>query len=145
AFDLAQRALQIEAGIARLLRRDRTAGTQQAAAEHVVAGAVDGFDAEELVALVAEGRELPLLAVPAHHDAVVAGGEAHHLHLVRSLVAPEPRYAVIHLILAGEPRRHAAPVIGSILHRLQPERSAETMAGIERAIADRGDIRIGCQ
>src|SRR5262245_39067723 len=108
---LGQRALQIEAWIARLLRRDRAAGAEQAAAEHMIAGAVDGFDAGETTRLVAEGRELALLAIPPHHDAIVAGGQTCHLQLVRALVTPEPGQPVIGLVLAGQPRRDAAPVI----------------------------------
>src|SRR5262245_58262320 len=82
-YELTQRAFEIEAGVARLLRRDRAACAEQAAAKHVIAGAVNGFDAEQLFALVAERRELPLLAIPPHHHAVVAGSEPHHLQLVR--------------------------------------------------------------
>src|SRR2546429_8481441 len=96
--ELGQRALQVEAWIARLLRRDRAACAEQAAAKHVIAGAVDGFDAGETTRLVAEGRELALSAVAAHHDAVVAGGETCHLQLVRALVTPEPRQPVIDLV-----------------------------------------------
>src|SRR5690348_1669960 len=116
---LTQRALQIESGIAGLRRGDRAARTQQAAAERVIAGPVDGFDAEKFFTLVAEGRKLPLLAVAAHHDVVVARGETRHLQLVRPLVAPEPGQAVIHLVLAGKPRRDTARVIGGVLHGLQ--------------------------
>ena len=57
--DLSQRALQVEARIGRLLRRDRPVGSQQAPAEHVVAGAVDGFDPDELPGLITEGGERP--------------------------------------------------------------------------------------
>ena len=59
---LRQGTLQIEAGIGRLLRRDRTVG-KKAASEHVIAGAVDGFDADELPGLVAKGGERALPAI----------------------------------------------------------------------------------
>ncbi len=90
---------------------------------------------------VAERGERALLAVAAHHDAVISGGQAHHLQLVGALVAPEPRHAVIDLVLAGQPRRNAARVVGGVLHGLQPQRAAEAVAGIERAVADRGNVR----
>ena len=50
AVRLSQRALQIEAGIGRLLRRDRAVG-KDAAPEHMIAGAIDEFDADSRPAL----------------------------------------------------------------------------------------------
>src|SRR5882757_4253710 len=129
----AQRTLQIKTRVPRLLRRDRTTGPKQPAAKHVIAGPVDRLDAEQPVAPVAERRERRLRAVAAHHDSVIAGGEAGHLQLVGALVAPEPRQTVIDLGLAGQPRRHAARMVGGVLHRFQPQRTAKPLAGVERA------------
>src|SRR6476620_9939815 len=81
-----QRALEIKTRIGRLLRRDRAIGGQQPSSEHVVAGAVDGFDADEFFSLVAERRERSLGAIAAHNDAVIAGGEPRDLQLVGSLI-----------------------------------------------------------
>ncbi len=47
-IDLSQRALQIETGIHRLLRRDRTVRNQHAASEHMIAGAIDQLDADQM-------------------------------------------------------------------------------------------------
>src|SRR5579883_2072603 len=112
---LRQRLLQIEARVGRLLRRDRAAHAEQAAAEHVVAGAVDGFDAEQRLALVAEDRECPLGGITAQHDAIIAGGKAGDLQLVVALVAPEPGLAIVGLVVAREPSRHAARLVGGVL------------------------------
>src|ERR1700742_1319861 len=106
----------------------------------MIAGAVHGFDADEVAVAVAEGRELPLLAIAAYHDAIIAGGQARHLQFVRSLVAPEPRQPVIGLGMPREPRGDAAGMVGGFLHRFQPQRAAEPLALVERAIADRRDV-----
>src|SRR5206468_11938450 len=58
-----ERALQIEAAVSRLLGRDRAVRGKQAPAEHVVAGAVDRLDADELPGFVAERRERPLRTI----------------------------------------------------------------------------------
>src|SRR5271169_5561591 len=58
---LRQPRLQIEAHIRRLFRSDRAAHAKDLASEHVIGGAVDRFDADELAGLVAERRERPLL------------------------------------------------------------------------------------
>ena len=124
----------------------RSSGSaKQPPAEHVIAGAVDRLDADELSGFVAERRERSLPAVAAHHDAIIAGGQARDLKLVGALVAPEPWQAVIGLGVAGQPRRHAARMIGGVLHGLQPQRAAEARACKQRAVADRRDIGIGGQ
>ena len=56
-FSSSQGALEIEAGISRLPGRDRPMGRKQSATEHMIAGAVDGLDTNELAGLVTEGRE----------------------------------------------------------------------------------------
>ena len=103
------------------------------------------FDADKLAGFVAKGGERTLPAIAAHHHAIVAGGQPHHLQLVRPLIAPEPRQAVIDLGIASQPGRDAARMIGGILHGLQSQRSTEPLAHIERTIADRRDIGIGRQ
>src|SRR6201994_4074050 len=92
-----QRFLQIEGLIRRVLRRQRAIHPETAATEHVVAGAVDGFDADELAFPVAEGGKRLLRGISAHHDLVIAGGEPRDLQLVVALIAPEPGLAVIGL------------------------------------------------
>ena len=59
----------------------------------------------ELPGFIAERRKRSLPAIAAHHNAIVSGGQAHHLKLVGSLIAPEPRQAVI----GPWRRRSAAP------------------------------------
>ena len=112
------------------------------ASEHMVRRAVDRLDADQLPGFIAECRERPLRAIAAHHHAIISGGEARNLQLVVALVAPEPGQAVIGLGVAGQPRRHAARVIGGVLHRLQPQRAAEARACEQRAVADRRDVGI---
>src|SRR5215218_2378821 len=107
-----ERALQVEAAISRLLGRDRPVSGKQPPSEHVVAGAVDGFDADELPGFVAERGERPLRAIAAHRYLVIAGGQSHHLQLVGTLIAPEPRQTVVGLGVAGQPRRDATRVVG---------------------------------
>src|SRR5579872_7047699 len=97
ARTLHQRRLQIETGVSRLFGIDRPVEAEKLPTEHVVAGAIDGLDADELARLVAEGRKGARVSVAAHHDLVVTGGEARNLQLVVALIAPEPRQAVIDL------------------------------------------------
>src|ERR1700754_5232309 len=92
---LSQRALQIETEIRRLLRRYRAIGSQEPSPEHVIAGAVDGLDTDQLPALVAERGESPLLHAAAQCDVIIAGGETRYLQLVAALIAPEPRRSII--------------------------------------------------
>src|SRR5581483_11797233 len=101
---LGQRALEIESRIARLFRRQRARHRQEAAAEHVISGAVDRLDAEQLVAAIAERRKRLLRGIAAHHDAIVAGSQPRDLQLVVALVAPEPGLAVVRLVVAGQTR-----------------------------------------
>ena len=119
--NLSQRTLEIEAGIRRLLGRDRPVGRKQSAPEHMIAGTIDGLDADELSCFVAKGRERSRGTVATYHHAVIAGGQPHHLQLVGALIAPEPRQPVIGLGIAGQPGRYAAGVVGGVLHRLQPQ------------------------
>src|SRR5579872_6395006 len=98
---LNQRRLQIETGVGRLFGIDRPVEAEKLPTEHVVAGAIDGLDADELARLVAKGRKRARVSGATHHDLVVAGGEARNLQLVVALIAPEPWQAVIDLGIAG--------------------------------------------
>src|SRR4051794_27595177 len=88
--DLSQGTLQIESGIGRLLRRNRAVDGKEAPPEHMVPGAVDGFNADELPGFVTEGGECSRAAIAAHHHLVIARRQTRDLKLVRTLVAPEP-------------------------------------------------------
>src|SRR5579872_3281074 len=142
---LNQRRLQIETGVGHLSGIDRPVEAEKLPAEHVVAGAIDGLDADELARLVAKGRKRARVPIAAHHDLVVTGGEARNLELVVALIAPEPWQAVIDLGIAGQPRRHAARLIGGILHGLKPKRAAKTRTCEQGTVADRRNIGIGGQ
>src|SRR3979490_956665 len=107
-MSLRQGSLQIETGIGRLRRCDGPVHPEGTPAEHVVGGAIDGLDADELPVLVAEGGKRSLRTIAAHHDLVIAGGQARNLQLVVALIAPEPRLTVISLGIAAETRRHTA-------------------------------------
>src|SRR4051794_4632033 len=102
-----QRPLEIESRIGGLLRRDRTVRGENTAAEDVIRPAIDGLDSDQPTGLEAERRERSLFGVTPHDDLIVTGGQARDLQLVRALIAPEPRQAVIALCIAGQPRRHA--------------------------------------
>src|SRR5881397_3674321 len=90
-----ERALQVEARISRLLGRDRPVTGKQPPSKHVVAGAVDGLDTDELPGFIAERGERACGRIATHHDLVITGGQSHHLQLVGALIAPEPGQAVI--------------------------------------------------
>src|SRR5579863_8694450 len=123
-----QRTLQIEAEVGRLFSLDRAVQPKNLAAEHMIGRAVDRLDADKLALFVTERRERARLAVAAHHNLIVSGGETRDLELVVALVAPEPRQAVIGLGIAGQPCRHATRLVGRVLHGFKPERTAKTRA-----------------
>src|ERR1700683_4733792 len=139
---LSQRRLQVEAGIRRLFRRDRPVQPENFPSEHGIGGAVDRLDADQLSGFVTKRRERALRGIAAHHDLIISGGQACDLQLVGALIAPEPRQAVIGPGIAGQPRRDATRLIGGVLNRFQPQRTAEARTGEQRAVADGGDIRI---
>src|SRR5256885_7387663 len=140
--NLSQGSLQIEADIRRLRRLDRPVHGKDAAPEHVIRRTIDGLHTDELPGFVAKCRKRSPPAIAPHHDAIISGGQARDLKLVLALIAPEPRQTIIGLCVAGQPRGNAARVIGGVLHGFQPQRPAEARAYEQRAIADRGDIRI---
>src|SRR3984957_17895224 len=85
-----QCGLEIETQIRGPCRFDRAVEPKDLSAEHVIRGAVDRFDADQLARPVAECRERSLPAIAAHHDLVISGGEPCDLQFVVALVAPEP-------------------------------------------------------
>src|SRR3569832_1470114 len=97
---------------------------------------VDRLDPDQLPRQEAKCRERSLRAIAAHDNAVISGGQACDLQLVLALIAPEPWLTVIRLCISGKPSRHAAGVIGGILHGFKPQRSAEPWTGKQCAVPD---------
>src|ERR1700689_1298396 len=118
----------MEAEVGRLLSLDRAVQPKNLTAEHMIGRAVDRLDPDKLALFVTERRERARLAIAAHHDLIVSGGETRDLKLVVALIAPEPRQAVIGFGIAGQPCRHATCLVGRVLHGLKPERTAEARA-----------------
>src|SRR4029079_12955840 len=113
-----------------------------AASEYVVGSAIDRFNSDELAGLVAKGRERSLRGIAPHHNTIITGGQTGDLQLVIPLVAPEPWLTVIGLGVSGKPRRNAARMVGGVLHRFKPERSPKARTCVQRAVADRRNVRI---
>src|SRR3569623_276824 len=128
--------LEIEIRIGRLFGQDRLPRGDEAAAEHVVGGAVAALDADEPVAVKAAHREGAGSEVATHAAVLGAGGQSDHLELEVALVAPEPGQSGVDRRLAGNAGGDAAPLVDGVLHGFE----ADALAG--RDVGERSVVAV---
>ena len=124
-----------------MVERDRRAGGDELAADHVVEGAIDGVDGHEPASCEIKDGELFRFGGAAGNDVIVVVGEASHLELDVELIAPKPGKSAVRFAAAGDSGGDVLCLIGGVLYGFKAKMLVEGEgARVRGAVADGVDV-----